>query len=135
MSYLFEKNARILTLYLSISKLSRKLLVFFHIFHRQWTNENEYKKKLGSARIKRLCHRISNLLWFKWFFTVGKHHIMVQVFGKGFMSNIVRMFIKSFDAKHEVNEVSTNYGKYLYKQWKNVSIDSPTVSYNDSVAW
>ncbi|XP_063424227.1 E3 ubiquitin-protein ligase DCST1-like [Mytilus trossulus] len=39
----------------------------------------------------------------------GKHHIMVQVFGKGFMSNIVRMFIKSFDAKHEINEVSTNY--------------------------
>lgn len=60
---------------------------------------------------------------------------MVQVFGKGFMSNIVRMFIKSFDAKHEVNEVSTNYGKYLYKHWKNVSIDSPTVSYNDRVAW
>ncbi|CAC5364973.1 DCST1 [Mytilus coruscus] len=39
----------------------------------------------------------------------GKHHIIVQVFGKGFMSNIVRMFIKSFDAKHEINEVSTNY--------------------------
>ncbi|XP_065924882.1 E3 ubiquitin-protein ligase DCST1 [Magallana gigas] len=39
----------------------------------------------------------------------GIHHIEVKVAGKGFMSHIVRLFLRAFNQKHSVDTVSTNF--------------------------
>ena len=41
----------------------------------------------------------------------GVNNVNVTVGGTGFMSEIVRLFMKGLNTKHTLNEVSTNAGK------------------------
>ena len=41
----------------------------------------------------------------------GVNNIDVAVGGTGFMSQIVRLFMKGLNTKHKLDKVSTNYGK------------------------
>ncbi|KAK3612453.1 hypothetical protein CHS0354_032066 [Potamilus streckersoni] len=39
----------------------------------------------------------------------GINHIDIQVGGKGFMSDVVRLFLEAFNTKHDLKQVTTNY--------------------------
>ncbi|KAJ8306722.1 hypothetical protein KUTeg_015763 [Tegillarca granosa] len=39
----------------------------------------------------------------------GIHHIKIDVFGRGFMSDIVRIFLQGFNTKENIDHVSTNF--------------------------